>query len=118
MIKTILLPVLGNSADAPAFDAAIGLARKFGAHLHALHIRQDPLNQLAVALGDVTSGAAAGQLIEELEQAASERETTARRSFFDFCSRERVDMLTGAVDTGRAGISAAWNVEVGDEAHW
>ena len=69
MIRSILVPVTGTSADEATFSAALDIARRHGAHLDFLHVRSDP-SALATAAGDLGSGVATAELFQALETAA------------------------------------------------
>ena len=49
MIKTILVPAMGNETDVAAFAVALRAARSFAAHLDVLHVRLDTI-EAAVAM--------------------------------------------------------------------
>jgi nucleotide-binding universal stress UspA family protein len=119
MIKSILVPAPGGETDAASFAAALAVARRFAAHIDALHVRFDPVEiAVATAAGDGTGagGAMLQELIDQLEQDAQEREAKARATFAAFCARE-VLPLAEVAGTDR-GVSAQWHVETGQEARW
>jgi nucleotide-binding universal stress UspA family protein len=117
MIKTILAPANGEESDAVAFAAALGLARKFAAHLDILHIRLDPVEVAVGMTVDAAGGALMTGLIESLERDANEREAKVRASFQQFCDREGLTIATapgGVADRP----SAQFHVETGQEQRW
>ncbi|CAO3425324.1 universal stress protein [Azospirillum endophyticum] len=80
MIKHILVPLDGASADERALNAAFTLARPFNGHVDALHVRPDP--RLTIPLvAEGFSSEMLERLIREAEQADQERASHARRSF-------------------------------------
>lgn len=79
-IKSILVPLTGLDADRHALDAAAKLARRWDAHIDALHIRADG-NAALPFLGDTASGALIEEIIDRIEKDASERAKKARADF-------------------------------------
>ena len=49
MIRTVLVPSIGDEGDLVSFSAASSVAREFGAHIDVLHVRLDPVDA-AVAM--------------------------------------------------------------------
>jgi nucleotide-binding universal stress UspA family protein len=80
-IASILLPLNGTSTDTAALTLGLHLARRFGAHLEALHVGTDS-REVAPLAGEGLSGA----MVEEMMTAA-ERESGRRlvdvRTLFD-----------------------------------
>jgi nucleotide-binding universal stress UspA family protein len=118
MIKTILTGVTGNHGDAAALAAALAVARPFGAHINALHVRLDAATvAMAMATDAGTSGLTTG-IIDRIEQDANERAAKAEANFKGFCAAAGLT-IAGSPDAGRAdAASAEWHVETGEEARW
>ena len=117
MIKTILVPATGNPTDTTAFSAAASVARIFGAHIDALHVRLDPV-EAAVAMSTEGAGGTLLQgMIDRLEQDAGEGEATARASFGEFCAGENMPLIAQPL-ADVAAPSAQFHVETGQEARW
>jgi nucleotide-binding universal stress UspA family protein len=112
MFKYILIPVTGTSDNAPVFATALGVARRFPAHLEFLHVRIDEqLTVMAMASADMGGGGGYDQIIRSLEQAMADRQERAEKAFHGFCEREHLPVSHDpAVDLP----SAEWNVETGD----
>jgi nucleotide-binding universal stress UspA family protein len=117
MIKTLLVPATGTEADALAYATALSVARTFAAHIHALHVRLDPVE---VAVSMSTEGAG-GTLLEgiiaSLTRDADEGESKARAGFAEFCSREGLPLVS-TLDGNAAKPSAEFHVEMGQETRW
>jgi nucleotide-binding universal stress UspA family protein len=117
MIKTILVPATGSETDAAGYAAALAVARSFGAHIDALHVRLDPVE---VAVSMSTEGAG-GTLLEgiinSLTRDADEGEAKARAGFTKFCSREGLPIVTAPTGS-EAKVSAEFHVATGQEARW
>lgn len=79
-IKSILVPLTGLEADRHALDAAARLARRWDAHVDALHIRADG-NAALPFLGDTASGALIEDIIDRIEKDATDRAKKARAGF-------------------------------------
>lgn len=117
MIKTILVPAIGNEADVAAFAVALRAARSFAAHLDVLHIRLDTIEAAVAMSADGGGGALSSGLIEQLEQEVRERESRAQRIFSEFCARNGLT-ITASPAEGRTKPSAQWHVETGQEPRW
>lgn len=117
MIKTILVPAIGNETDVAAFAVALRAARSFAAHLDVLHVRLDTIEAAVVMTADGGGGALSSGLIEQLEQEVHDRETRAQRIFSEFCARNDLT-ITASPAEGRTMPSAQWHVETGQEPRW
>lgn len=95
-IRKVLVPVHGTESDKPVLNAALLVAKKFGAQAKVLFVRPDPSEALPY-LGDGVSG----QVIEDLLQAAKEGSdaavAAAKRSMESEASAAGLPVLT---DTG------------------
>lgn len=116
MIKTILVPSIGDEGDLVPFSAALSIARAFDAHIDVLHVRLDPVD-IAVAMSWGTDASPLiGDLIETLDRDARERELKAKQHFDEFCARERLAVLSAPPPAGSPGApSAEWHTETGDQ---
>jgi nucleotide-binding universal stress UspA family protein len=117
MIKSILVPVTGNETDAACFATALPIARSFGAHIDALHVRVDPLEVAMTMSTDGAGGVLLQGIIDDLTRDADAGEVKARSSFADLCAKERV-MLDATPLDANENPSAGWHVETGQEARW
>ena len=115
MIKTILVPSSGDASDAGCFDTALTIARAFASHIDVLHVKVDPIDVAFATTAEPGGVVLIGDLVAQLEQDAVRREAAARQVFQDFCTREKLQTLTGP-DAGVTGASAQWHVETGDGA--
>jgi nucleotide-binding universal stress UspA family protein len=116
MIKTILVPAMGNETDAASYAAALQIARPFAAHLDALHVRLDPMEVAVAMTSDGSAGLPVG-LIEHLQQDVREREAKAQRLFTEFCARETLAVAASPA-AGSTAPTAQWHVETGQETSW
>jgi len=104
MIKSILVPLVGDAGDGSVLEMAHSVANHFQAHIDALHVRKDPLQELAKLItGD---GIITQVLWDALEEDAREHNDNAKRSFAKFCEAHDVHVLN-APHFGR-GESASW----------
>ena len=115
MIRSLLVPATGTETDLTALTTAAKIARAFSAHIEVLHVRLDAID-VAVQTASGQGGPLVEHLIQQLEQDAHERESRARLTFEDFCTRENVPVLDGSGSEPAVGPSAQWHVETGDEA--
>lgn len=112
MIKTILLQIKGDETDATCFATALPIARTFGAHVEALHVRPDPA-EIAMTMSTEGAGGVLLQgLIDDVSHDADKAELAARSAFADLCIRAGLKL--GGPHS--KGLSAEWLVGIGDEA--
>jgi nucleotide-binding universal stress UspA family protein len=116
MIKTVLVPATGTDVDAAAFATALGVARRFTAHLDVLHVRIDAAEAAGALVADVTGAMVSANLIDRLEEECAQTEATARKSFDAFCQREQ--LVVDAAPSNPQAIAASWHREIGREAAW
>lgn len=117
MLKTILVPATGSSADDAVFASALAVARAFSAHLNFLHVRVDAAS-LAVTMASEGGGSAlVGGLVDQLDEEADLREKQARELFDRFCARERL-AIADAPPAPNGRPSAQWMRQVGAEPFW
>jgi nucleotide-binding universal stress UspA family protein len=117
MIKTILVPATGNETDAAGYAAALAVARAYGAHIDALHVRLDPVEMAVSMSTEGAGGTLLAGIIDSLERDAGEGEAKARAGFAAFCSREGLS-LVAAPSADDAKPSAQFHVETGGQARW
>lgn len=117
MIKTILVPATGTGNDAAAYAAAGCVARLFGAHIDALHVRLDPV-EVGVAMSTEGSGGALLEgIIDSLTREADGGEARARAAFTEFCTGNGLALADTPVGNATQP-SAAFRVETGQEPRW
>lgn len=113
MIKSILVPLQGNTADTEALTAATSIARAFDAHLEGLHIRPDPRLLIASTTGGMETGIGMGVFPAELwnviVDADRRRAKQARENFDAFCRKSGI-----ATEPAAAGLSASYREIEGD----
>lgn len=80
-IAAILLPLNGASTDEAAITLGLDLARRFSAHLQALHVATDS-REVAPLAGEGLSGAMVEEMMSVAEQ-ESVRRTSRARVLFD-----------------------------------
>lgn len=116
MIKTILVRATGDASGEAAYAAAHSLARRFGAHIDALHVRVDPVEVAVAVSSEGASGMFLEKIIDNLERDADAEEARARRRFTTFCADAGVPIADPAANAGR--LSAMFHVETGQESSW
>lgn len=99
MIKKILVPMGGVSERSRHLDAALHLARRFTAHVEALHAALDPRDSVAY-LGDGMTGTMISQVMAAAEKESEERTAKARRVFTESCADLGVDITDTSAPTG------------------
>ncbi len=117
MIKTILVPATGSSADDAVFASALAVARAFSAHLNFLHVRVDAASMAVTMASEGGGSALVGGLVDRLDEEVDLREKQARELFDRFCAREGLVIADAPpAPTGRP--SAQWMQQVGAEPFW
>jgi nucleotide-binding universal stress UspA family protein len=99
-IKTILALADGGDSGAAVLASAVGVARRFSAHLDVLHVKADPIDLIPV-VSEGMSGAVVATLIETMTDLVAKREVAARSAYDRACRG--------------ADLSTAWHVRVGRE---
>jgi len=117
MPKTILLPLLGTDADRAAERAAIAVARAFGAHLTALHVRRDAREDLA-AMASADMGMATGldTILSRMEDDIAAREKSAEETWRDTCAAAGLPLAEQA--SVRTDASQEFVSEMGEATDW
>jgi nucleotide-binding universal stress UspA family protein len=100
-IKTILTLADGADSGAAVLASAVGVARRFYAHLDVLHVKADPIDLVPV-VSEGTTGAVVATMIETMTALVAKREAAARSAYDRVCRG--------------SDLSAAWHVLVGREA--
>lgn len=114
-IRTILVPLSGGTASEGAVETACRLAKRFGAHLEALHVRADPCEALPFLGQDIGMPVAA----ELIDLTVRESEATAKkaRAIFDAAvARHAIRLHDKPLDQepeSSASVTACWREEIG-----
>jgi nucleotide-binding universal stress UspA family protein len=112
--KVILAPVSGGDGDRAVLDAALGLARRFDAHVRVLHVKGDPRDAIPF-LGEGASGALIEQIMTAAQRDSEERKTRARQTYDKWRAEGG---LIVAEKAGASGPSTWWQEESGTEEDW
>ena len=80
-IRHILVPLFGYDGDRTSLDAALVVAKRHSAHIAALHVETDPLEQTPLM---VDVGVAITELVEAAERHAAHRAKNAAKTFADW----------------------------------
>jgi nucleotide-binding universal stress UspA family protein len=118
MIKTILVPATGSDLDGAVFQSALTVARAFAAHLEVLHVHVDAAAMAArmVPAAEVGIGATVIGLVDQIEEDAGRREAKARKTFEEFCARER--LVAADMPIAQGAPSVQWLRQIGDQGYW
>jgi nucleotide-binding universal stress UspA family protein len=113
MIKTILLPMMGDQSDTATLAMASLVARRLGAHVEFLYARTDPATLLTAAGNDdLGANPNALALLGELEKIEEARATRARQRALALFEEQGIAVVEAA--QGSAGATAAWHENMGD----
>ncbi len=111
-LKIILALVAGRETDTATLDVASGVARRFGAHIEALHIKGDPRDAIPF-LGEGASGVLIEQIMTAAERDSGVRSGKARAAFDAWRAASGLPL---AARPGEAsGATVAWREEIGAE---
>jgi nucleotide-binding universal stress UspA family protein len=117
MFKSLLVSATGNDTDAVAYATAHAVARGFGAHIDALHVRLDPAGIATTMSTEGAGGTLLQGTVDSLEKDADEGEAKARSIFTAFCAREKVARASAAGNSTTT-TTAGFHVEIGEEPRW
>lgn len=97
-IRKVLLPLTGTAAGEAAMTTALMVARRWTAHVTALHVRVDS-RDVAPLAGEGLSGAMIEEMMSATEKESSQRAHAVRAMFERFVSEQGV-----TVAEARAGL--------------
>lgn len=108
-IKKILVPLDGSSAAYGVLDTALVVARRFGAHIDALHVMQRP-EDAAPYMFDRIPANLKKSVTKELEKDEREQATEVRTGFEKFCANNDLNVTD---KPGSDSVGASWHEEFG-----
>jgi nucleotide-binding universal stress UspA family protein len=112
-MKTILVPVGGSDTDHAVFETALIVARSVTAHLNFLHVRLHASSAgLHTPHMSYAVGASLRQALNDLEQQAHKRLSSATRNIQEFTNRHSIPMVDKP-DLFNA-VTMRWRVEEGE----
>ena len=88
-IRKLLLPLTGTAAGEAALATALTVARRWDAHVLALHVRVDS-RDVAPLAGEGLSGAMIEEMMSATEKESSDRAHAVRSMFERFVARHDV----------------------------
>ena len=97
-IRKLLLPLTGTAAGEAALTTSLMIARRFNAHVTALHVRVDS-RDVAPLAGEGLSGAMIEEMMSATEKESGDRAYAVRSMFERFVARQEV-----VVGEPRAGL--------------
>src|SRR5512136_985540 len=111
-IRKLLLPLTGTAAGEAALDTALMIARRWNAHVLALHVRVDS-RDVAPLAGEGLSGAMIEEMMSATEKESSERAHAVRTMFEQFVTRHNVPVQDahGPLDHPTASFAAVMGRE-------
>ncbi len=93
-IRRLLLPLTGTAAGEAALATALIVARKWDAHLTALHVRIDS-RDVAPLAGEGLSGAMIEEMMSATEKESNDRANAVRSMFERFVTENQVRISDG-----------------------
>jgi len=109
-MKTILVPLLGDVLDDSALSFAYTAGAKSYAHIHALHVGHNPVDE--VLLLTIGGGKITRELWNKVELEIRRRHDNARNSFERFCKTRSIQVCDTPETLGAP--SASWQQLEGD----
>ena len=88
-IRKLLLPLTGTAAGEAALTTSLMIARRFNAHVTALHVRVDS-RDIAPLAGEGLSGAMIEEMMSATEKESGDRAHAVRSMFERFVARHEV----------------------------
>ncbi len=88
-IRKLLLPLTGTAAGEAALSTALTIARRWNAHVTALHVRVDS-RDVAPLAGEGLSGAMIEEMMSATEKESSDRASAVRTMFERFVTSQNV----------------------------
>lgn len=105
-IRKILLPLTGTAAGEAALATALMIARRWNAHVLALHVRVDS-RDVAPLAGEGLSGAMIEEMMSATEKESSDRAQAVRTMFERFVARHDVVVQDAHPSSQHASASFA-----------
>ncbi len=105
-IRKILLPLTGTAAGEAALATALTIARRWNAHVLALHVRVDS-RDVAPLAGEGLSGAMIEEMMSATEKESSDRAQAVRAMFDRFVARHDVMIQDAHPSSQHASASFA-----------
>ena len=109
-MKQILVPLLGQSGDRSALDAAAAFLKGHGGHIEAKLYRRNPRDVMPI-VGEGFSASAIDQVMDAAEAAAKEQGKSVKATFDSWQSETGVEL--GAAKPGSSATTANLNSVVG-----
>src|ERR1700760_4287816 len=105
-IRKLLLPLTGTAAGEAALATALTIARRWNAHVTALHVRVDS-RDVAPLAGEGLSGAMIEEMMSATEKESNDRAHAVRSMFERFVVRHDVVVQEAHPGLGHATASFA-----------
>ncbi len=105
-IRKLLLPLTGTAAGEAALTTSLMIARRFNAHVTALHVRVDS-RDVAPLAGEGLSGAMIEEMMSATEKESGERAHAVRSMFERFVARQEVVVSEAHAGSEQATASFA-----------
>jgi nucleotide-binding universal stress UspA family protein len=109
-MKRVLVPLLGQSGDRSALDAAAAFLKGHGGHIEARLYRRNPKDVMPI-VGEGFSATAIEQVMEAAEAAAKEQDTSVKATFDSWQNATGVEI--GAAKPGGSVVTADLDSVIG-----
>jgi len=105
-IRKVLLPLTGTAAGEAALASALTIARRWNAHVLALHVRVDS-RDVAPLAGEGLSGAMIEEMMSATEKESSDRAHAVRSMFERFVGQQDIKVQEAHPNAGHPSASFA-----------
>ena len=112
-IKSILVPLVGNTIDEVALSSAVVVAKRFDAHVEGMHIRISA-DEASNFVSSRLDTALYAQVLEKLQVQIAQEEKEARRRFEELIELKGLGI--SSEPSKATGPSASWRSMTGDPA--
>jgi nucleotide-binding universal stress UspA family protein len=113
-VRTILVPIRGDSKGEGVLDHALALAQRFNAHLQVVHCRPRPEDMLPYGVYVPTSFRS--QVTSWATGLADDEEAKLEGQFDDYCSRHDLAVVEDSAAAPKDRVSASWSEATGKQA--
>ena len=113
-IRNILVPVRGDGKGEGVLDHALAVARRFNAHITAVHCRPRPEDMLPFGVYAPTSFRQ--QITASAAALADEEESRVKALFDDYCARHDLTIVENSLAAPPDRPSASWSEATGKQA--
>ncbi|PPR11975.1 MAG: hypothetical protein CFH41_00008 [Alphaproteobacteria bacterium MarineAlpha11_Bin1] len=110
--KTILVPISSPEASRSTLDAALLVAKRWGSHIEALHVRADPRG-LVPYTGEGMDGSMIEEIMDVTQREGNARASETKAMFETFCTENTLTISD--TPSAEAKVTVSWSEDTGRE---